>query len=728
MASNPFSHGSFTLPGEAGYEDLTQRLAETWGADTIRDSDGTQLSPKITESGYNIYSTLCLVRADNEWAKANAWALQQTFLMSFPVTAESETVTIDPLAGYFREQLRLNLDEDPKAWWQVHDRTTGQLLAPEKWSIDTAGIVTIEGAARWHRYTVNFLAYRIWDEISMYNHVTNDWGDREHLMPLDPIHAEAREHILAYLDRWLAEHPHTAVVRFTSMFYNFFWPWGDGQTRRFVLNDWGSYEFSVSPEAIRQFEKLYGYRPTAEDFVNGGRYCSSHAVPSKVYRDWMAFIQEFVADFSKVCVDRVKAAGKQAYVFYNDHWIGLEPTLPRFQEIGFDGIIDGIFSGFETRKVAETEGVAVRELRFHLYFFPTGVNGAPSFLPGGDPTLECQTYWLDIRRALLRKPCDRMGFGGYLHLVENHPSFVEYVQGLAAEFRRLKSLHADGPPTTAPLTVAFLTAWGQQRAWGCCGHFNRDNYYNEAMESVSGLPVEVRFVSFEDLLDTGAVPEGIDVLINAGSLGDAWSGGDYWRNPQIVEIVSAFVGAGGGLVGIGEPTAAPSEASYFQLAHVFGLDHGVPATRAHAGPDFTVAADPHFITADLPTDASLGKEVEDLKLLEADTTVLLARDKAPRLAVRSFGRGRAVYLAGHRYNNDNVRLLHRALCWAAGKEATLDAWTTTNPATECAHYPQARQLVVVNNTFEPQETAIHRPGAAPLEVTLDAGETQFIDL
>ena len=35
--------GGFTLPGEAGYEKLTLQLAEKWGADVIRDSDGTQL-------------------------------------------------------------------------------------------------------------------------------------------------------------------------------------------------------------------------------------------------------------------------------------------------------------------------------------------------------------------------------------------------------------------------------------------------------------------------------------------------------------------------------------------------------------------------------------------------------------------------------------------------------------------------------------------------------------
>ena len=41
-----FEHtsGGFTLPGESGQEKLTLELAKKWGADVIRDSDGTQLS------------------------------------------------------------------------------------------------------------------------------------------------------------------------------------------------------------------------------------------------------------------------------------------------------------------------------------------------------------------------------------------------------------------------------------------------------------------------------------------------------------------------------------------------------------------------------------------------------------------------------------------------------------------------------------------------------------
>ena len=50
MNKTDLSRGDFTLPGEAGHEDLTLRLAEKWGADTIRDSDGTRLSPAILRS------------------------------------------------------------------------------------------------------------------------------------------------------------------------------------------------------------------------------------------------------------------------------------------------------------------------------------------------------------------------------------------------------------------------------------------------------------------------------------------------------------------------------------------------------------------------------------------------------------------------------------------------------------------------------------------------------
>ena len=68
MSKENQSVGGFTLPGESGYEQLTMELADKWGADVIRDSDGTVLSDEILTAGYNIYSTICVIRDHNEWA------------------------------------------------------------------------------------------------------------------------------------------------------------------------------------------------------------------------------------------------------------------------------------------------------------------------------------------------------------------------------------------------------------------------------------------------------------------------------------------------------------------------------------------------------------------------------------------------------------------------------------------------------------------------------------
>ncbi|MDF2613037.1 MAG: 1,3-beta-galactosyl-N-acetylhexosamine phosphorylase [Clostridia bacterium] len=728
MDSNLFKKGGFTLPGEAGYEDLTLKLAKKWGADVIRDSDGTQLSDKIITSDYDIYSTICLVRADNEWAKANRDKLQQCYIMSFPIAATSDVVQIDLLKGFSKEQLQVNEDDNPYEWWQVFDRTSGEEVPKAQWQYSKkSGIVIIKDARKWHRYTVNFLAYRIWEEISAYNHITNDWGDKEHLMPIEPMYEEAQEKILAYLERWLQEHPHTKVVRFTSMFYNFWWLWGDDPNRKFIVNDWGAYDFAVSSFAIREFEKVKGYRLTSEDFIHNGLYNNSYLPPSDKYRDWMNFIIDFVTDFGKKCIELVHKYHKKAYVFYNDHWIGIEPTLERFKEFKFDGIIDGIFNGFETRKVAGTKHVATKELRLHPYLFPTGVNGAGTFIEGGNPTLETKTYWMDIRRALLRESVDRIGFGGYLHLVEGHPDFVEYVEALATEFRMLRELHKDDRPYTSNFKVAILTAWGNMRAWGCRGHFNHGNYYNEVMESISGLPVEVEFISFKDVLEKG-IDSHTKVIINAGSLDDAWSGGWNWQNPKVIEILSEWIWQGGGFIGIGEPSANKSGNQYFRLSHILGVDREYGLTIGFDKYKYAPLKTSHFILGDIKEDLDLGKYTDNVFALDCDTQVLADEDKSVQIATHTFGKGRSVYLAGHKYSSDNVRLLHRAIYWSAHSEEAFSHWLCSNIHTECAYYPNHNSLAVINNSFEKQKTVVKSPDGTFIEIELNPCESKILEL
>jgi beta-D-galactosyl-(1->4)-L-rhamnose phosphorylase len=718
----PATTGSFTLPGEAGYEKLTLALAKKWGADTIRDSDGTQLSPEILNAGYDIYSTLCLVRSVQPWARENPEKLQQNFLGSFPVVAENSRLTIELLKGYFREQFVVNFSDDPKKWWQVIDRTTGGEVPRKQWGFNAKrGTVTIADAVPGHKYTVNFLAFRIWEEISMYNHITNQWGDREHLAAVDPMHPATQKVLLAFLKQWLDAHHDTTVVRFTSMFYNFTWFWGDDPNLRFVYSDWADYEMCVSPRALRLFEKKFGYKLTSEDFVNGGLYNSTHNAPSPQYRDWMAFIHDFVVDFGRKCVELVQARGKKAFVFYDDHWVGVEPYGPRFADFGFDGLIKCVFNAFEVRKCAHAKGVKTHELRLHPYLFPTGLKGEPTFQVGGggNPTLDAKNFWIDARRGIIRAQIDRIGLGGYLSLVEPWPDFQDYIARLTQEFRLLKSFHEGDKPYTAPFKVAVLTAWGSLRSWIASGHFTRGLDYNELLESLAGLPLEVEFISFDDLLANG-VPKEVKVILNCGREGSAWSGGHYWLDPRINEILTRWVQKGGGFIGIAEPSAMPEAGQLFKLSHVLGLDRDRGERIANGKYQYAVAKDSHFITADVEEALDFGKEVDGIYSLGASTQVLADKENSPRIATHAFGKGRSVYFSGHKFAPQNTRLIHRAIHWAANREGDFQKWNCSNLRTECAYFPKKKKLVVINNSDSAQETAVWDAKGKARTVQLEA--------
>lgn len=715
--------GSFTLPGEAGYEEFTLKMAEKWGADVIRDSDGTQLSDEIINAGYGIYSTICLIRSDNKWAKENMDKLQQNFLMSFPVIAESDTLVLDPLKGYFRDQFMVT-GEDYKEFWQVYDRTTGVEHPVDGWEYDkNTGLVTISNATPWHKYTVNFLAIRLWEEISMYNHITNDWGDKERLMAIEPRYPEARENMLKWLENWCIEHPQTTVVRFTSLFYNFAWFWGEDKKNRNLFSDWGSYDFTVNPLSLREFEKEMGYKITSEDFVNGGKYNSTHNVPSKKYRDWMNFIHKFVVELGKECIDIVHKYNKLAYVFYDDSWIGVEPYGDRFKDFGFDGIIKCVFNGFEARLGAEVEGVTTHELRLHPYLFPTGLKGEPTFAEGGNPKLDASRFWVNVRRALLRKPVDRIGLGGYLHLIEPFPDFCDYMEEIADEFRLLKSFHEAGQPHTVKGKVAILTSWGKLRTWSCSGHLHEHPELDltNILEALSGLPVDVVFMSFDDIINEG-IPNDVKVIINAGSANTAWSGGDNWKTDALVAKITEWVNLGGGLIGVNEPSAVDFSDSYFRLSHILGVDRDTGNKKCVGKYQFDIVSN-HFITADTKNSNEFMKAVEGIFVLDKDVLVLSEQNGTPIITANEFGKGRAVYLSNFEFSYEATRLLYRVINYVAQNENAMNEYICTNLYTEAAYYADGKQLVVINNTEDVQKTVVNGPNGFSTSVELKPFET-----
>ena len=715
--------GCFTLPGEAGYEKLTLEMAEKWGADVIRDSDGTVLSDEILEAGYGIYSTICIIRDHNEWARQNQDKLQQCFLMTAPRTAAEGPLSIRLMDGFFEEQFRVNDGENARSYWQVYDRTTDEELASEGWSYDAeSGCVTIASPVPFHTYTVSFMAYRIWEEISMYNHTTNNW-DKEHLMQIDPMYPETREYLLGWMKNWCETHPATTVVRFTSMFYNFVWIWGSDENCRNLFTDWGSYDFTVSERALDEFEKKYGYRMTAEDFINQGKLHVTHMPGNKRKADWMEFINDFVISFGRQLVDMVHSYGKKAYVFYDDSWVGIEPYNGRFQEFGFDGLIKCVFSGYEARLCAGVK-VDTHELRLHPYLFPVGLGGAPTFMEGGDPTLEAKKYWNSVRRALLREPVQRIGLGGYLHLVQDFPDFCDYIEQVADEFRTILGFHGEGAPYSIRTKVAVLHYWGKLRSWTLSGHFH-ETYMNDLIhinEALSGLPVDVRFISFEDVKN-GALAD-VDVVINAGFAGSAWSGGDAWKDAEVLEKLTRFVYEGGTFIGVNEPSAVEGYDSFFRMANVLGVDEDTGAKLCHGKWSFEVQQDEKLMP-----EGSFVKKTGDYRkgvpyLTDGKAKVLAADGTVPTLTVNRFGKGYGIYLASFEKTIENTRMLLNLIRMAGG-ELENDLYLTDNIYTECAYYPGSGQLVVINNSDQPQTTGVQTKNGR-VEISLEAYATKML--
>lgn len=712
--------GGFTLPGESGYEALTLKMAEKWGADVIRDSDGTVLSDEIVHAGYGIYSTICIIRDHNEWAKNNTDKLQQTFLCTPAKVAESESVTIGLMDSFFEEQFTINDSERAMKYWEVYDRTSNTKVDVSRWSYaKESGSVTISGITPFHKYTVSFLAYRIWEEISMYNHTTNNW-DKEHLMQIDPRYPETQEYMLGWMKNWCETHPDTTVVRFTSMFYNFVWIWGSDERNRQLFSDWGSYDYTVSDIALDEFEKKYGYAMTAEDFINKGQLHVTHMPGNQKKADWMAFVNDFVISFGKKLIDMVHEYGKKAYVFYDDSWVGVEPYNGRFGEFGFDGLIKCVFSGYEARLCAGVD-VPTHELRLHPYLFPVGLGGAPTFAEGGDPTLDAKKYWNSVRRALLRAKIDRIGLGGYLHLVEDFPDFCDYIEKVSDEFRLIRSFHDAGKPYTIKTRVAVLHSWGALRSWTLSGHFH-ETYMHDLIhinEALSGLPVDVKYISFEDVKN-GALKD-VDVVINAGYAGSAWSGGDNWKDDEVVTALTRWVFEGGAFIGVNEPSAVEGYDYTFRMAHVLGIDEDTGARVCHGRWSFE-ADDKEEI---LPEGATVEPK-DHLYLTDGKAKVLLADGDRPLVTVNGFGKGKGIYLASFQQDLENTRMLYQLIRYAGG-EGMSGLYMTDNLYTECAYYPESKKLVVINNSDVEQTTTIPTD-QGDKTVTIAAYDTTFMEL
>lgn len=283
----------------------------------------------------------------------------------------------------------------------------------------------------------------------------------------------------------------------------------------------------------------------------------------------------------------------------------------------------------------------------------------------------------------------------------------------------------------------MLNCWGKLRSWQpyMVAHalwYKQTYTYFGILEALSGAGVDVTFMSFDDIRSSG-IPEDVDVIINAGDAGTAWSGGDEWLDEQILTAVRRFVWEGGGFVGVGEPSAAERGGRYFQLADVLGVDKEQGFTLS-TDKYHTKQADSHFITQDVLRDESgrlvldFGEGMKNIYALGADTEIGEFSDHEVHLSAHPYGRGRGVYLAGLPYSHENTRLLIRSMYYAASKEKEMKIWFSDNLYCEVHGYPEAGKYAVVNNTSRAQSTVVYDGDGHGAPMELGPCEIRWFDL
>ena len=710
--------GRVTVPTDVDVIDDTIETIKRWKADAIRDCDGTDMPEELRNLDVKHYATYYTTRKDNAWAEANPDEIQQMYLMSDFITAKGTELSIEIMKHFYKDQLKPNTIDDIHRWWEVIDRTTDTVVTDWDYNEETRE-VTIHNTIPYHAYTVSFLAFVIWDPVHMYNSLTNDWKDEEHQMTFDVRQPKTQKYVLEKFRRFCQERDDVDVVRFTTFFHQFTLQFDEQAREKYV--DWFGYSASVSPYILKQFEEEVGYKFRPEFIINKGFNNSTFCVPTKEYRDFMDFQQREVCKLAKKFVDIAHEYGKEAMMFLGDHWIGTEPYGKYFASIGLDAVVGSVGSGTTLRLISDIKGVKYTEGRFLPYFFPD------VFHEGGEPLKEAKVNWVTSRRAILRSPVDRIGYGGYLKLALQFPEFMDYITKICDEFRKLYA-HVNQQTPHNLLTVAVLNSWGELRRWGThlVHHaiwYKQIYSYTGVMEALSGFPFDVRFVSFEDVRTNPDVLNGVDCVLNMGNAYTSFSGGEEW-DEVVISAIRKYVDNGGGFIGVGEPSAVNKNGKFFTLYDVLGVDKELGFTM-HTD-KYNWNEHDHFITEQLEHE-DWGECVNDVYALPG-TTVIKQKDLHVNLAANEYGNGRAVYINGLPFSFENARLLYRAIFFAAHKEDEMKKWYSDNYNVEVNVYPSTNSFCVVNNTYEPQTTTIYKGDGSSFEVALDESEIKWFEI
>lgn len=637
--------------------------------------------------------------ADEEWAARHPDQVQVRYLVTRPQTAVSGEIVIALLGDFSHIDFSIDTDHDPKRYWLLRDRTTGETVDPERWTYHpTYHQVIYRDAREGHAYDVMFLVYYRC-EIRM------------RAPQIDPFHPEARRRMLERLEREMKLREGSVdVYRCTSLAYHFSnIDWAHWHRPRKRLHDnWYGYCMGVSPLAQERFEAETGIGFSPEWMVDDGNYGHADYVPREEYLEWVRFLRRHTVGFGRKVNEIAGKYVRETHFFWGDQWQGIEPYLGDVEAAGFDGLAFGAKTGAQVRKLMDVPSDAGKHLRFTWFQGPV------------EDTEKIERQWRSVKRGILMRPPDSLTFGGQCERAVQNPAVKEMMRRQIREFREIKRRIGSEPALRYPITLGILNAWGGMRAWPVKGVvYPSVDIWN----CLVALPVRLKFLSFREIAGDAGTLSGVDVLLNCGEPNSAWSGGRLWNMDGVQETVRNFVRRGGGFIGIDAPSfVGEPDGGGFALGDVLGLEYAGPAHEQAAGAIFSPNDANRLETVYKRPEEQRVVLSEDREDLPAWLTggladwegipqnVVVRPGEGFRVLWRSagkgaegsvagiggYGEGRTAYLSGVGTGKQYEKLFGRLVYWAARREDILQAVRATAPWVDLYLYEEARLLVAYN--------------------------------
>lgn len=261
--------------------------------------------------------------------------------------------------------------------------------------------------------------------------------------------------------------------------------------------------------------------------------------------------------------------------------------------------------------------------------------------------------------------------------------------------------------------------------------------YGTFFNAICGQPVDVKFISFDDVLSGKEDLSYYDVLVNTGLEGSSFQGDFYWKNEKLLGKIREFVANGGGFVGIGNPSGYKFQGQYFQLSDVLGVEKELGFTYSK-NKYFDNVNENHWIMKDLDmskihfiklnqTVYSTGASILDCSINENDPTQNTLQGGNINLSVNEYGKGRSVYLSGLSDSFEAFRLIYKVLLWVSKKEDSYQKALSTNPNIDCYYYKHTNKYALLNNKESNEKTTFIDMNGNKKDMSLKGYEIKWIE-